>query len=82
MRNKTMDVKELNQDQLDKLKYKVFYLNKNDVFYNMLMENWDDDIQLEYEKAQSLYDIRNKTIYKLFDGLIFVDDDFSCSCEK
>ena len=77
-----MDVKELNQDQLDELKYKVFYLNKNDVFYNMLMENWDDDIQLEYEKAQSSHDIRNKTIYKLFDGLIFVNDDFSCSCEK
>lgn len=82
MKNKTMDVKELSQDQLDELKYKVFYLNKNDIFYNMLMENWDDDIQLEYEKAQSPYDIRNKTIYKLFDGLIFVNDDFSCSCEK
>lgn len=76
MRNKTMDVKELNQNQLDELKYKVFYLNKNDVFYNMLMENWDDDIQLEYEKANYPYDISNKTIYKLFNGINFVDDDF------
>lgn len=75
MRNKTMDVKELNQNQLDELKYKVFYLNKNDVFYNMLMENWDDDIQLEYEKANYPYDISNKTIYKLFNGINFVDDD-------
>ena len=82
MRNKTMDVKELKQNQLDELKYKVFYLNENDIFYNMLMESWDDDIQLEYEKAQYPYDISNKTIYKLFCGIDFVNGDFSCSCEK
>lgn len=82
MKTKTMDVKELNQEQLDELKYKIFYLNKNDMFYNMLMESWDDDIQVEYEKAKYPYDISNKTIYKLFNGIDFVDEDFSCSCEK
>ena len=75
-----MNVKELNQEQLNELKYKVFYLNKNDIFYNMLMESWDDDIQIEYEKAQYPSYISNKTIYKLFGGIDFVDDDFSCSC--
>lgn len=75
-----MSVEELSQEQLDELKVKVYYLSEDDLYYNMLMESWSDDIQVEYEKAQFPYDISNETIYKLFGGICFCNDDFGCSC--
>jgi hypothetical protein len=78
-----MTVRELNQEQLDELKLKIFYLNiENEYEFSPYKENWDDDIQLDVEKARIFLEISNETIYKLFEGIDFVDDDFSCSCEK
>ena len=75
-----MQVRELNQEQLDELKVKVFYLDieDEDEFFQY-QESWNDDIQVEWEKAQFPYDISNETIYKLFEGIDFVDEDFVSS---
>lgn len=80
-----MNVRELNEEQLYELKDKVFYMNENDLeeehgLWSSLKEAWDDDIQIEWEKAQFPCDISNETIYKLFDGINFVNDDFCCTC--
>lgn len=74
-----MTVRELNELELSELKAKVFYLNKSDVFYNDLMESWNDDIQIEYEKANYPADISNETIYTLFEHYSFVKEDFWCN---
>lgn len=74
-----MQVRELNELELSELKAKVFYLNKSDVFYNDLMESWNDDIQKEYEKANYPADISNETIYTLFEHYSFVKEDFWCN---
>lgn len=74
-----MNVRELNQEQLYELKDKVYFMGKNEL-YNEFKESWDDDIEIEYNKAQTPYDISNETIYKLFDGIDFVNDDFCCTC--
>jgi hypothetical protein len=72
-----MTVRELNQQQLDELKTRVFYLNEGDSMYESLMEAWDDEIEIKHEKAQWITDISNETIYKLFGGFTFVKEDFS-----
>lgn len=80
-----MNVRELTQEQLYELKDKVFYMNQNyleeeTVLWNSLREAWDDNIQVELENACHPGMISNETIYKLFDGINFVNDDFCCSC--
>ena len=72
-----MTVRELTQQQLDELKTRVFYINESDPMYDLFMELWDDEIEIEHEKAQWITDISNKTIYKLFNGFDFVEEDFS-----
>lgn len=57
-----MDVRELNEEQLDELKWTYFYD----------MESW------EYEYP---WDIPDDVIFNHYDGIDFVDDDFSCTCK-
>lgn len=72
-----MTVRELNQQQLEELKYKVFYLDIEDEDeFSQYAESWSDDIQLEVEKAVYAQDIKDETIYKLFEHYNFVEEDF------
>ena len=80
-----MNVRELNEEQLYELKDKVYYkkvnyLEEEPELWNSLQENWSDDIQIEWKKAGHPGMISNETIYKLFDGIDFTNDDFCCSC--
>ena len=79
-----MNVRELTQEQLDELKWKVFY----DMVYEWLdtqyngcfsIEEWEE-MYNEVSNAIIADNISNETIYKLFDGIDFVNDDFCCSC--
>lgn len=75
-----MTVRELNQEQLDELKVKAFYLDiEEEDEFSQYQESWNDDIQLEWEKAQLPYDISNETIYTLFEHYSFVKEDFWCN---
>ena len=74
-----MDVRELSKNQLHELKCKVYFSTFEEVeeeFADVL----DDEIVIEFERAQWPDDISDETIYKLFGHFDFVDDDFCCSC--
>ena len=70
-----MDVRELNRDQLEQLKHKVYYMNIEELeedFKDVLT----DEIVIELEKASIWLDISDNTIYTLFSGIDFVEEDF------
>ena len=54
-----MNVRELNRDQLDELKWQVFCDPK------------------QYGDFEYFHDITDEHIYKFFDGIDFVPDDFT-----
>lgn len=72
-----MNVRELTQDKLYELKSKVYYMSEKD--FQEVAELWDDNVQIEWEKAQFPCDISDETIYKLYDGIYFTNDDFFCT---
>ena len=59
-----MNVRELNRDQLDELKWQVFC---------------DPD---QYGEFEYFHDITDEHIYKFFDGIDFVNDDFSSTMDE
>jgi hypothetical protein len=64
-----MNVKELNQDQLNELKFTYFYSD----YYDEKIVN-DAGLPILFSA-----DIPNWIIYALYDGVDFVMDDFSCT---
>lgn len=78
--NTYRNVRELTQDELDELKSKIYFLNTdNEDEMEEFVAVWDDEIEIEHEKMEYPTDISNETIYKLFDGISFVEEDFSCN---
>ena len=79
-----MDVKELNQLQLEQLKQNLFYLYRYDVDQR---ERFDYDLT-EEEKQYLLsadlgyWEIPDELIFKCYAGSSFVEEDFSCSNVK
>ena len=66
-----MTVKELNRDQINELKWAYFY---------------SDDYDEKITNAAGLPvlfagDIPDKIIFAIYDGVYFVNDDFSCSMD-
>lgn len=73
-----MTVKELNEEQLEQLKMRVFY--EFDSADDFLLEHLADELLFEeYEILQTAdcwTDIPNELIYKLYDGVYFIEEDF------
>ena len=74
-----MDVRELKQDYIDQLKFGLYYMQQEEI-ETQFCDALNDEIIIELENANFPYDISNETIYILFSGFNFVDDDF-VSCE-
>ena len=73
-----MNVRELNYLQLMQLKERVFYLDTNDEDdFAPFAESWTDDIEVEHNDAEYPSDISDETIFTLFDGIDFVEEDFA-----
>ena len=60
-----MNVRELNREQLDELKYAYVCEMIENPSYGDLIDG---------------YDIEDEIIYNYYDGIDFVNDDFFCSC--
>ena len=79
-----MNVKELNEQQLEQLKTKVFYdFNDNETeFIQHIIQTLEtEDFACVFENletAECWTDISNETIYKLYGGISFVEEDFCC----
>ena len=74
-----MDVRELNQEQLSVLKWKVFYdLNEEwlDCNYNGLTQEERERMLEEVDTVIIADGISDETIYTLFSGIDFVEEDF------
>lgn len=75
-----MSVKELNYFELLELKSKVYFMDpENPEEFEEFKESWDDEIQLNHERAKTPEEISNETIYKLFNYIDFVKEDFFCN---
>lgn len=73
-----MNVRELTQDQLYELKSKIYWMSFEEI-ENEHYEVLDDEIILDLEKAIYPNNISNESIYKLYDGINFTNDDFFCT---
>lgn len=73
-----MDVRELNYNELYELKRKIFYFTEEEL--EEYADVWDDDVQLNWERAQCPSDISDKTVYKIFGHIDFCEEDFWCNC--
>lgn len=73
-----MDVKELNQEQLDVLKQKVYYASVDELGNYYI----DDEILKDLDNSVSWWHIDNETIYKMFEIFDFVEEDFEINSEK
>ena len=73
-----MNVRELTQDQLYELKSKIYWMSFEEI-ENEYYEVLDDEIILDLEKATYPNNISNESIYKLYDGINFTNDDFFCN---
>lgn len=73
-----MNVKELNEKQLEQLKMKVFY--DFDGADDFLLDHLADELYFEeyeiLETADCWTDIPNEIIYKLYEDISFVEEDF------
>lgn len=73
-----MNVKELNEQQLEQLKMKVFY--DFDSADDFLLDKLSEELSFEeYEMLQTAdcwTDIPNEIIYKLYEDISFVEEDF------
>ena len=73
-----MNVRELDYLQLTQLKERVFYLDtSNEDDFAPFAESWNDDIEIELLRAEYPSDISDETIFALFDGIDFVEEDFA-----
>ena len=73
-----MKVKELNQEQLDCLKQKVYYASVDELGSYYI----DDEILKDLDNSVSWWHIDNETIYKMFEIFNFVEEDFEINSEK
>ena len=72
-----MTVRELNQEQLDEL--------KNNLYWNLDGEQYGDITDEEKKsilEASHPNDIPNELVFKNYDGIHFVEDDFFCGKEN
>ena len=72
-----MTVYELNQEQLDEL--------KNNLYWNLDGEQYGDITDEEKRlilEASHPNDIPNELVFKNYDGIHFVEDDFFCGKEE
>ena len=72
-----MTVRELNQEQLDEL--------KNNLYWNLDGEQYGDITDEEKQfilEALNPNDIPNELVFKNYDGINFVEDDFFCGKEE
>lgn len=73
-----MNVRELNKDQLNELKLKIYYMSFDEL-ENEFSETLNDLIILDLEKVNYYQDIKDDIIYQLFDHFSFINEDFLCS---
>ncbi len=74
-----MSVRELNEEQLLQLKWTLFNDWDNADEYSIFYDNGDSLTQQEIEildNACSGDEIPNEIVYKLYDGITFVEEDF------
>ena len=69
-------VRELNKDELYELKCKIFY--EEDLSETIS----DEEIIFELGHALLPDDISDETIYKLYSGVCFVEEDFWCNLKE
>ena len=76
-----MNVRELNKDQLNVLKLKIYYMSFDELEQEF-SETLNDIIVMELEKVNYYQDIKDDIIYQLFNEFYFVNEDFLCSCSN
>jgi len=69
-----MNVRELKQDWIDTLKMNIYYNDNPQELCDVLT---DADMKIVGE-ADWWYDIPNEIVYKVYDGIDFVKEDFEC----
>lgn len=79
-----MTVRELNQDQIDELKHSLFYNFRYDKSSRKeLKKVLSKEDQKYLDDVNTCYwDIPNNLVYKTFDSITFVADDFFCSVDE
>ena len=73
-----MQVRELNKEQLLELKWKVFY-DLDDEWLCIFSRDEKEAIKNEVDNAKIGDEISDETIYKIYEGIDFVDEDFISS---
>lgn len=71
-----MKIEQLEQEQIDELKMKVFY-NTLEENKNEFGDDFTKEIQEQIEDAQYFNEIENNTIFALFSHITFCEEDFS-----
>lgn len=78
-----MTVRELNEEQFNELKWKVFYewevaYEDDEVFIAFCKSLSEEELQT-MNNAQSGDDVPDSIVLRLYDGVYFVEEDFWCS---
>ena len=76
-----MNVRELNKDQLNILKLKIYYMSFDELEHEF-SDVLNNLIIIGLEKVNYYQDIKDDIIYQLFNHFSFVNEDFFCSCSN
>ena len=76
-----MTVYELNENQLEELKHSLFYNFRYNEDERKELKKYLSKVDVEYLDNVNLcfWEIPDNIIYKVYDGIYFVDEDFFCS---
>jgi hypothetical protein len=79
-----MNVKELNEQQIEELKIRTLFdfKNSDDLSNEELKKYLTQEEYKTLENAKYWNDIPNNTIYKMYDDIYFVKEDFGCNNEE
>lgn len=64
-----MNVKELNSDQLDYLRFNLFYGDE--------CVELTDEQQMVIDNCVFFWDVPDELVYEVYDGISFVEEDFA-----
>lgn len=79
-----MNVRELNGQQIEELKMRTFFdfANSDDLSNEELKKYLTQEEYKTLENAKYWNDIPNSTIYKIYEDICFVKEDFGCDNEE
>ena len=78
-----MNVTELTKEQLEELKHSLFYNFRYDKEQRKQIKKHltKEDIKFLDDVNTCYWYIPDNVVFKVYDGICFVDDDFACSVE-